>query len=723
VLLLGVGLSYRLADRVESQVIAAEETNNEKRAHDSEEEQTPPTTKAAANKEKGKASYGTVLDGLAAEEHELSFDTLTLRTAAPSGERLYWLQINKNGSYFFRVQTDEEMVQYRLDSRAIRELDELVKSLPGSEVALEFDPKPVVRNRYEMVVMRGKGAHIYSGGDLYNKAFEPTRQFLKRINAQEQMYHDLTVEGGNWAAALMRLNLQLDAELGRREAPTPSSLPLDFNRFRERLEEHSGSDDKRVRNRAERALRTMKQLAEHNASKAPKGAALPKPAAAVRVAKFESFTAKPRLPENDYASHQLTIAPDGSYTYELYYGPIDAYRRAGRLAPETLAKLDQYLAATDYLSNAEGNAERETRNRGNCEVSVSYKSERRSLLLYQWNPNGVYEKLVRLVGEIADVEHGKTTTIPWERYTKNRYDEAVAKGQPVLTYFYCDAIAHLLETGGEPGPPLAETIQLLKKHNVACLNGVHQRGEPLRSTDPKSPDYIDPGWDGLSLYLPSTAQTVSIMDIGQKRAHAALMRAFNEQPEGLIDIGGDDFTIFPATQTTRIGDFEFRIYTESDWVLPEKAGEKWRLPIKYSVRNGTGKDCYFPHRGTVYPSLETPDGKKYVLPAKWQGLSPNDTLYKAGRGSGGIYIDAYFEQDQESGEIRFHYSGQEGTAGVGPITPGEYRLRLNLRPCPFMSEQRKGMKPDNLWSGRGVTAAVPITVHAFSKVKRPRKID
>jgi hypothetical protein len=40
-----------------------------------------------------------------------------------------------------------------------------------------------------------------------------------------------------------------------------------------------------------------------------------------------------------------------------------------------------------------------------------------------------------------------------------------------------------------------------------------------------------------------------------------------------------------------------------------------------------------------------------------------------------------------------------------------------------MSEKRERKQAVILWSGRGTTAAVPITVHSFSRVSRPRKQD
>lgn len=389
------------------------------------------------------------------------------------------------------------------------------------------------------------------------------------------------------------------------------------------------------------------------------------------------------------------------------------YGRKGKL--DSSADFNKLVAATDYLQNGKVNDAIPGGYGSDCDITIRQSAKDHTLKLQLYNQGGPYDELMRFVHGLVNKNFDQMPTIPWERYTKKRLEDSVADNKPVLQFFYSEVVAHEL---GRYGPQLPEAISLIKKHGVICLNGSRKFIGFHRSTDPKSPDYISPGQDGLSLYLPKTKHTIYITNRRAVSVLAALKRAFGVLTDGKVDVGGQDFMLIAPAEAKTIGELNFKIHTESDWVLPSKPGERVALPIKLGISGGKP---YFPRAGTYSPILETPDGKKLVLEPKLSDRPIDDI--RTGRHSIGIYVWTYFEKDKATGETYFVFMqhGREHTSRVGPIKPGTYKLSISLRPCPLKRDVED--LPAGLWSGQGTTSSVAVTIHDPAKAIRPRTVD
>jgi hypothetical protein len=335
------------------------------------------------------------------------------------------------------------------------------------------------------------------------------------------------------------------------------------------------------------------------------------------------------FPSSSGQQARVTFSADGSFTVFLLDSTTVAekrkvlHRQESQLSANELVKFDKLLAATDNLKNTNVNKTNGAESWIESNVILQRKKQTRSLKVRSFPPGSPYKKLILFVIELARREHEKLPDIPWEGHSKKLFDEAVAKELPVLEYFYHDGVAHLSHTGllANSERQLPSTIKLLKKHGVVCLNGsrkfrrngvwIYRRADK-GANDPKSPNFVLRYRDGMTLYTPKTKQSVYISYFNASGVANALNRVLGK-PTIPVDLGGREFKLLAPTDPTNIGGVNFNVYTEADWVLPEKNGDKRRIPLKLGVSNSIH---YFYGDGTYYPTLETPDGKKHVLVPK-----------------------------------------------------------------------------------------------------------
>lgn len=212
------------------------------------------------------------------QPQNLTCDTLVLRTATAEGKRLYWLQIQRDGSFHFRVQPDSKVRHGKLNRIDLRQLGGLMATIPPSSMAHEIVPVDPRANRYEMVLQKGEGHQLYSDTALRNKQYVNLVRFFERLNAQESLYDQLmSDENEKLKEGLAQLQKHVKTVVDSR---VESSTPLDFGRYRQRLvqlQEHDSGDVRKLAATANQLIQGLSQRMPKDSStpSSTEGAELP----------------------------------------------------------------------------------------------------------------------------------------------------------------------------------------------------------------------------------------------------------------------------------------------------------------------------------------------------------------------------------------------------------------------------------------------------------------